>query len=79
MCVCVSCSVLCDPMDCSPPGFSDHGISQAQILEQVAISFSRGSSQAKDQTWFSSVPALTGGFFTAEPPGKLKTIKLSRD
>ena len=32
---------LCDPMDCSPPGFSVHGISQARILEWVAISFSR--------------------------------------
>ena len=34
----------CDPMDCSPPGPSVHGISQARILEWVAISFSRGSS-----------------------------------
>ena len=35
---------LCDPMDCSPPGSSVHGILQARILEWVAISFSRGSS-----------------------------------
>ena len=35
---------LCDPMDCSPPGSSVHGIFQARILEWVAISFSRGSS-----------------------------------
>ena len=35
---------LCDPMDCTLPGFSVHGISQARILEWVAISFSRGSS-----------------------------------
>ena len=35
---------LCDPMDCSPPGSSVHGILQARILECVAISFSRGSS-----------------------------------
>ena len=34
---------LCDPMDCSPPGSSVHGILQAGILEWVAISFSRGS------------------------------------
>ena len=34
----------CDPMDCSPPGFSVHGIRQARILEWVAIPFSRGSS-----------------------------------
>ena len=35
---------LCDPMDCSPPGSSVHGISQARILEWVAISSSGGSS-----------------------------------
>ena len=37
-----SCPTLCDPMDCSLPGSSLHGISQARILEWVAISFSRG-------------------------------------
>ena len=36
------CPTPCDPMDCSPPGFSVHGILQARILERVAISFSRG-------------------------------------
>ena len=41
---------LCDPMDCSPPGSSIHGISQARILEWVAISFSGGSSQPRDGT-----------------------------
>ena len=40
-----SCQTLCDPMDCSSPGSSVHGISQARTLEQVAISFSRGSSR----------------------------------
>ena len=39
-----SCPTLCNTMDCSLPGFSVHGISQARILEWVAISFSRGSS-----------------------------------
>ena len=39
-----SCPTLCDPMDCSPPGSSVHGISQARILEGAAIPFSRGSS-----------------------------------
>ena len=38
------CLTLCTPMDCSPPGSSVHGISQARILEWVAISSSRGSS-----------------------------------
>ena len=44
---------LCDPLDCSPPGFSVHGISQARIQEWAAISFSRGSSQPRDRTWVS--------------------------
>ena len=35
-----SCPAVCDPMDCSPPGFSVHGVFQARILEWVAISFS---------------------------------------
>ena len=39
-----------DPMDCSPPGFSVHGILQAGILKWVAIPFSRGSSQPRDRT-----------------------------
>ena len=38
------CLTLCGPMDCSPPGSSVHGISQARILEWVAFSYSRGSS-----------------------------------
>ena len=42
--VCVSCPTLCDPMDCSPPGSSVHGIFHARIVEQVATSYSRGSS-----------------------------------
>ena len=41
---------FCDPMDRSPPGSSDLGISQARILEWVAVSFSRGSSRPRDQT-----------------------------
>ena len=49
------CLTLCDPMDCSLLGSSAHGISQARILEWVAISFSRGSSQPRDQT---TSPAL---------------------
>ena len=45
-----SCLTLCDPMHCSTPGSSVHGILQARILESVAISFSRGSSQPRDRT-----------------------------
>ena len=46
-----SCPTLCDPLDCSPPGSSVHAISQARILEWVAISFSRGSSWPRDRTY----------------------------
>ena len=56
-----SCPTLCDPMDCSPPGFSVHGILQARILEWVAISFWRGSSPPRDQT---QVSCTAGRFFT---------------
>ena len=45
-----SCRTLCDPVDCSPPGSSVRGISQARTLEWVAISSSRGSSQPRDWT-----------------------------
>ena len=65
-----SCShvqLFCKPMDCSPPGSSVHEISQARTLEWVAIPFSRGSSQRRNQT---SVSCTAGGFSTAEPPGK---------
>ena len=51
MCVCAkslqSCLTLCDPVDCSPPGSSVHGILQARILEWVAISFSNACIHAK--------------------------------
>ena len=56
-------------MDCGPPGSSLHVISQARILEWVAISFSRGSSQPRDQTEVSCIFCIAGGFFTMEPPG----------
>ena len=48
-------------MDCSPPGSSVHGIFQASLLEWVAISFARGSSQPEDQT---HVSHNAGRFFT---------------
>ena len=60
MCELLSCVQLCDPMDCSPPGSSVHGISQAKILEWVAM-LSRGSSWPSDQTW---VSRIANGFFT---------------
>jgi len=47
----------CDPMDCSPPGSSVHGLLQARILEWVAISFSRASSPHRDQRRISCLQA----------------------
>ena len=55
------CPTLCNPMDCSPPGSSVHGISQTRILEGVVIPSSRGSSQPRDRT---QVSHIVGGFFT---------------
>ena len=53
-----SCLTLCDPMDCSLPGSSVHGIFQARILEWVATSFSRESSQPRDRTWVTCVSCI---------------------
>ena len=52
---------ICDPIDCSPPGSSAHGILQARILEWVAIPFSRGPPKPGDQT---RVSCITSRFFT---------------
>ena len=56
-----SCPTLCDPRDCSLPDFPVHGILQARILAWVAVPFSRGSSQPRDQT---QVSCIEGRFFT---------------
>ena len=56
-----SCPTLCNPVDCSLPGSSVHAIFQARILEWVAVSFSRGSSQLRDQT---QVSCIVGRHFT---------------
>ena len=69
-----SCLTLCDPVDCSPPGSSVHGILQARILEWVAISSSRGSSRPRDRTCIS---CLAGGFLPTEPPGKPFAVSAS--
>ena len=50
-----SCPTLCNPMDCSLPGSSVHGIFQARVLEWVAIAFSRGSSWPRDWTRVSGI------------------------
>ena len=65
VCVCaksvLTCLTLWDPMDCSPPGSSVHGILQARILEWVAMSFSRQSSQPRDRTHVSYVSYIGRG------------------
>ena len=52
------CLTLCDPMDCSPPGSSAHGISQARILERGAISSPRGPSRPRDWTRVSCISCI---------------------
>ena len=59
------CPTLCDPMYCSLSGSSVHGIFHARVLEWVAISFSRGSSRPRDQTW---VSRIVGRHLPSEPP-----------
>ena len=65
VCCCCSvtqlCPTLCNPMVCSPPGSSVHGILQARILECIAIFFPRGSYQPRNQTL---VSCIAGRFFT---------------
>ena len=75
------CSVLldsCDPMDCSPPGASVLGISQAKILKWLAISFSRGIFLTQGYLPNPGIepasPALAGGFFTTAPPRKPQMV-----
>ena len=70
VCVCVCCAWSClapNATGCSPPGFFVRGISQARILEWVAISFSSGLFWPRDWT---CVSCIEGGFFIPEPLGK---------
>ena len=62
VCVCAQSSLtLWDPVDCSSPGSSVHGILQTSILKRIVILISRGSSWPTDGTW---VSCISGGFFT---------------
>ena len=65
------CPTLCYPIDSSPPGSSVHGIPQARILEGIAIPFSRGSSQPRNQTW---VSCIAGRFCTIWATRKTQKI-----
>ena len=73
-CVCAQllhlCPTLWDPMDCSPPGSSVHGILQARILEWIAMPSSRGPSQPRDRTQLS---CLTDSLL-AESPRKVTSM-----
>ena len=64
------CPTLCDPKDCNLPGSSVHRIVQTRILEWVAISFSRLSSQLRDKNWHLLCLLHCIIFFTTEAPGK---------
>ena len=64
-----SCPTLCDPMNCSLPGFPVHGILLARALEWVAVTFSRGSSWPRDQFW---VSCIAGRFFTIKAIREVK-------
>ena len=70
-----SCLTLCDPMDCSPPGSSVHGVLQASMLAWVTILLSRESSRPREQTWS---PALQPDSLLSEPPGKPYRARLFR-
>ena len=61
---------LWDPLDCSSPGFSVHGLLQARILEWFALSCSRGSSKPRNRTTFPVSLALAGRFFTCWATGE---------
>ena len=61
------CPTLYDPMDCSPPDFSAHGISQSRILEWVVIS---STGDLPDPRIEPTSPALAGRFFSTKLPGK---------
>ena len=53
------CPTLCNPMDCSPPGFSVHGIIQARVLEWAVMPSSRELSQSRDQICVSYISCIT--------------------
>ena len=61
----------CDPMDCSPPGSSVHGILQVRTLKWVATPSSKGSSQYRN---WSCISYIIGRFFTTEPLGKSQRL-----
>ena len=70
-----SCPTLCNPMGCSLPGSSIHGIFQARVLEWVAISFFRGSSWPRDRT---QVFCIAGRHFTIWATWEIHSAAIKR-
>ena len=68
------CPTLCDPVECSPSGYCVHGVSQARILEWVAISFSRGCSWPRERTRISHGSCAGRRILSCAPPGKLLLV-----
>ena len=73
-----SCLTLCDRMDCSLPGSSVHGIFQATVLEWIAISFSRGSSQPRDWTRVSGIVDRRFTIWATREVPKVKKVKVTQ-
>ena len=70
------CPTLCDPMDCSLPGSSLHGVLQARVLEWVAIFLLQGN--LPDPGIEPRSPAFQADALTSEPPGKLMPPQIIR-
>ena len=71
------CPTLCNPINCSLPDSSVHGILQARIVEEIVMPSFRGSSWPRDQTHVSHAPALAGGFFTTSTTWEAHKRKLA--
>ena len=69
VCSVASFMTLCNPTDCSPSGSSVHGILQPGKMEWVAMSYSKRSSQSRNQTGVSCGPCIAGRFLTPWAPG----------
>ena len=73
-----SCLTLCDPMDCSPPGSSVHGILQARMLEWVAMPSPGDLPDPGIEPRPLMSPALAGGFFTTSAANVRASHKLKK-
>ena len=71
-----SCPTLCDPMDCSPPGSSVHGVPQPRILEWVAMLSSRGSSQSRVRTQVSHIAGIFRRLSHQGSPKLQETVRM---